>query len=348
MNCILLRKGVDKIFIHNYHPQPKLPLILSNYQESINIASKKPFLSETLHCSSDNRYLNNNLSNKLNFTNLGFQIRPIFNETTRNEEFSFDINCNPYQNNSNKNTKNIGISVNIKDFSPNKKNLNKLSYNNSADTSQSLIFINDIDSELNNKANNINFINYKNNIFLNPNLQTFKTDDSMSNSTNESYLRMKKIIKNKKELKDKIKQLTDKKKIYFMKNKLKNNRNFLIADYLKNKILIKNSKYMPFKNEERCTFLNNKNENKKKQGQPILIKDIRIKSLLNDYDNKKKKLIKLSPFILRENYINNYGKNKRAEIKDYELKMNIKNNYKYHFRLVNLGNIFDLTKTNSK
>ena len=130
-----------------------------------------------------------------------------------------------------------------------------------------------------------------------------------------------------------------------MNNYLKNNKNFLIDDYLNSRLLAKNRNCISFYGEGRDIFSDVKNGNNKKEKQPILIKDITIKSLLNDYEKKKKKMIKLSPFIIKEKYLKNkYDReiNKISCISDYELKMNIKNEKIYHInpiKLINFGNI---------
>ena len=157
------------------------------------------------------------------------------------------------------------------------------------------------------------------------------------------YLKNKTILKKEKDIKEKNKKLNNKKKIMFMRKNLNNDTNFLIDDYLKYNYILKKNKCISNNKESRCKYLIN-NENQKKEGQPILIKDIRIKSLLNDYENKKKTLLKLSPFIIRNNYLKKNNMNTISGINDYELKFNSKKKFKNNIKLGNFGNIFDLSK----
>lgn len=347
LNCILLRKGGDKLFIHKELPKRRLPLISSNYQNNIKLYFNKPFISEIKNYSLENNYLYRNTNN------ISSNTRTLLSESVnKNDDYSQDINNNTMK----QKKKNIAVSVSPEDFSSNEKTLNQLtSSNNGCDNNKTFTtFNNNIKSKYNKGINIIknNYINYKNNIKISPNLQSLKLEDSITNSTNslDSILKKKNILKKDFENKEKLKQLIDKKKLAFIKNVLKSNKNFLIDDYLKNKSIDKNKKYLLHNDENRGKFLNNKNGNMKKYGTPILIKDIKIKSLLNNYENKKIKLVKLSPIIIRNEYLRNkFGKdmNKISGINDYELKMNIQKKFKYHINLRNYGNIFDLSKKNS-
>ena len=366
----MLRKGGDKLFIHKEFPKRRLPLISSNYQKNIKRYFNKPFISEIKNYSLEN----NNLYRYTN--NISSKTRNLLSESVnKNDDYSQDINNNT--NIIKQKKKNVAISVSPEDFSSDEKTLNQLtSSNNGCDNNKTFTtFNNNIKSKYNKGINIIknDYINYKNNIKISQNLQSLKLEDSITNSTNsiDSMLKRKNILKKDFENKEKLKQLIDKKKLAFIKNVLKNNKNFLIDDYLKNKNIDKNKKYLLHNDENRGKFLNNfalfyqlskdknwnsklkrdnKNGNMKKYGTPILIKDIKIKSLLNNYENKKLKLVKLSPIIIRNEYLRNkFGKdmNKISGINDYELKMNFQKKFKYHINLRNYGNIFDLSKKNS-
>jgi len=289
LNCVLLRKGGDKLFIHSYFPKPKLPLISINYQKNINTLNHFPIFSEKNYFSVDNnKNLNiNSNNNKYKKINNTLKISTIHNETPKNEQSSFDLHNNSIESIINKKTKtkNTGTSINSDDFLSYEKTLNNFNNKKSIVNNKTFIYVNN-----NNITLNTNFDNNKNDLSLNHNYQTFRIDDSISDSKKSSIL--KKDIK----IKEKLKKLNNKKKFVFIQNFLKNNRNFLIDDYLKYNFLLKKNKFLSSNKDNkdsRCDFLNNKNENNKKEGQPILIKDIRIKSLLNDYENKKNKLIKL-------------------------------------------------------
>ena len=107
-NCILLRKGGDKLFIHNYFPNPKLPLISINYKIHQNIL-KSPIFLEKNYFSLDNKNYNTKTNTKYNnYHNTidnSFKTRTtLFNDTPKIEESSI-INNNSSQNNYNKKQK---------------------------------------------------------------------------------------------------------------------------------------------------------------------------------------------------------------------------------------------------
>ena len=351
LNCVLLRKGGDKLFIHSYFPKPKLPLISINYQKNINTLNHSPLFSEKNFFSVDNnKNLNiNSNNNKYKKINNTLKISTIHNETPKNEQssFDFDPNNNSIQSIINKKTKtkNTGTSINSDDFLSYEKTLNNFNNKKSIVNNKTFIYVNSNNITLNN-----NFDNNKNDLSLNHNYQNFRIDDSISDSKKSSIeltLNNKKDFKKDLKIKENLKKLNNKKKFVFIQKFLKNNRNFLIDDYLKYNFLLKKNKFLSNNKDNkdsRCNFLTNKNENNKKEGQPILIKDIRIKSLLNDYENKKKTLLKLSPFIIRNNYLNKNNMNTISGIKDYEIKINLNKKSKYNIKLGNIGNIFDLSK----
>lgn len=352
LNCILLRKGGDKLFIHKYIPKQRLPMISSNYQNNIKILVRKPFIKEMQNYSLENNYLLRNTNN------ISFKAKTILSETIKKEDSSLDLN-NCTNNNITIKKKSIGISVSPEDFSSYENTLNRFtSCNNSLEHTKRFTFLNsknNNDKIINLKYNkgikiiNNNDIKYRNNISLDPNSKTFKLEDLNTNSINslDSILRRKNFLKKEIEKQEKQNKIKDKKKFDFIKKVLKHNKNFLIDEYLRNKNILKNKKYLSNIDDKRSKFLNNIDENQKQYGTPILVKDIRIKSLLNNYEKKRIKLVKLSPIIIRNNYLKNkFGKdmNKISGIKDYELKINFKKKNKYHINLGNLGNIFDLTK----
>ena len=335
LNCILLRKGRDRLFIYNYYPKKNFPLIKTEHQNKFNT---KPFISETKNFSLENK---TNTNNRNNTIRINIKNKTSLNESFNNES-SLHINNNTNSNNYNKKTKDIGISVNIEEFLLNNKTLNKKSHNSGIQSINPII-------SFNNKAHimysNFNK-NYQNNFYFNNGIKTFKNDDTNSKKSIESSLKGQKKVKKKEETKEKQKLLKNRRKFDFMKNILNNNTNFLIDDYLKSKFLIKKNKsckYIIYNSEEKNKVLNNQNGYYIKEGHPILIKDIKIKSLLNDYENKKTKSMKLLPFIIKDIYLRNkYGKNLNtiSGIKDYELKINLKKNFKYHIKLGSTGNIF--------
>ena len=345
-NCILLRKGGDKLFIHKYFPKPTLPLISTNYQKNINILFQKPKSKEIPNFSIDKNIFNKTENKKYQNINISTKskTKTVAYESPKNEGISMELND---IDKSIKKTKSIGTLVNFDESSI--KTPNNLNNKNNLDSNKS-IFLNNNDYNYNNNTNNTYNDNCKNNNVLNHKIENFKKGDSLSNSTKsiDSILKRQKISKEK-EIKEKIKKFNNRKKFFFMNNYLKDNKNFLIDDYLKSRLLAKNKKSVSF-HEGRNIFSENKDGNNKGR-QPILIKDIRIKSLLNDFENKKKKLIKLSPFIIKEKYLKNkYGGdiNRISCFNDYELKMNVKNNKIYHITPIKLGNfrnIFDFSKT---
>lgn len=346
LNCILLRKGGDKLFIHKYFPKSTLPLISTNYKKNIKNVFQKPINKEISNFSIDKNIFNKTQNKKYENINISTKskTKTVAYDSPKNEELSME---NSDIDKSIKKTKNIGTLVNFDD--PNNKTPDKLINNNSIHSNKSIIYLNN--NDYNNNTNNINIDNCKdNNNILDSKNENLKNGDSLSNSTKsiDSFIQRQNILKEK-EMKEKMKKFNNRKKFFFMNNYLKDNKNFLIDDYLKSRLLAKNKKSVSFHAEGRNIFSENKDENNKGR-QPILIKDIRIKSLLNDFENKKKKLIKLSPFIIKEKYLKNkYGGDIRkiSCFNDYELKMNIINKKICHItpnKLGNFRNIFNLSK----
>ena len=269
LNYILLKKGGYKLFSHKLIKKPKLPFITSNYQNNINLHTSNPFISEETNFSINNKYftpnpkINHKEGNKTS----------LFNDSKKIEDSSIDIDNNSYQCFSTKKTRNFGTSINFEDFFPNNdKNSSKLNINENDLTLMSF-----------NSNKNNNNLNIFNNIFnhYKKNCQERRlNDDTITNSTKtiETNLNGKKNMKKQKEMKEEIKKLNEKKKFEFMEKVLKDDKNFLIDDYLKNKIATKTNRFFSFNNNSnRNSFLNIKNNNKKKYGHPIMIKDIRIK-----------------------------------------------------------------------
>ncbi len=338
LNYILLKKGGYKLFSHKLIKKSKLPFISTNCQKNINLHTSNPFISEETKFSINNKYFTPNPKITLKEGNKN----SLFDDSKKIEDSSIDIDNNSYQCFQNKKTRNFGTSINFEDFFPNDKNSSKLNINENDLTLMSF-----------NSNKNNNNLNIFNNVFKHykKNGQERRlNDETITNSTKtfETHLKGIKNMKKQKGMKE-VKKLNEKKKFEFMKKVLKDDKNFLIDDYLKNKIAKKTNRFFSFNNiSNRNSFLNIKNDNIKKDGHPIMIKDIRIKSLLNDYENKKRKLLKLKPLILNNNYWNNkYYKdiNKASGINNYELKINLKKNFKSHIKFKNNLNFFDLTNS---
>ncbi len=336
LNYVLLKRGGYKLFSHKLLNRPKLPLISSSYEKKLNILLSKPLINEQTNSQINRKYFKDSHINSNSTNN-----NPLNYDSRKIEESLIEKHPNSIQNNSIK-SRNLGTSITFGDYFPNEKTLTQLSNNNCTTNENNLTLMTNL-----NIFNNIHN-NYKNNIHTQDDQQF--NDDALTNSTVsiDSYLKRKKNIKKQIEIKERILKLNEKKKFDFMKNILKDDKNFLIDDYLKNKIVSKSNRFLSCNNNNnsRYSFLNGQYKNIKKDGHPILIKDIKTKSLLNDYENKKLELLKLKPLILNENYLNNrYGKdmNKISGINDYELKINLKKNVKSHITIGNNVNIFDLT-----
>jgi len=323
LNFILLRKGGDKIFIHKSIKKPDLlPIINSSRnKKSNNFFLCKPFLSELSFIKKKNITRNSNTLEK----DTTLKTKSIISETQKIDDSIYDTLINT---NSNKKTRSLGTSYNFNDFSPNYNNsLNKIRNDKNNEINNSLF------SRNNNLFNN-NFIKYKSNILTFDSLKK-PLDENMDNHVSKSIetLRVEKDIKCK-----------EKKKLNFMKS-LQNDKNFVINDYKFSKKTSTNN--LSFNNINKINYYNNRNyNNNRKTRRTILIKDIAINSLLNEYEKNKVKMTKLTPFIIRNNYMKTkYGLNIKPEINNYELKIDINKNFKFPIKYKNCRSFFDLAKT---
>ena len=331
LNYILLRKGGDQLYSHKYISKPNLPIITTmneNNQNNNNLFLTRTFLRNFSKFDKDN-YMNFNSNDNEKDPNQ--KTKSLLTETQKMDESIIDI-----FNNTNKGNLNIKDNSpepinSFKDFSSNNNSEIKLINNNRNESNKSLKSYNNYNIFTN------DFIKNKNSFYnFSSQTTTFKKDGTFNNLE-----RVIEPFNNKKEFKNEIinsKKLKEKNKIKFMKNILKYDKNFLIDDYLKSRNLAKNKKYMYSKDSNRSSYLITNDYNKEKEGKPIFVKDIRIKSLLNDYENKKSRLDKYSPFIIRDNYLKKkFGNilNSFSGINDYELKINIKNDFKNPFKFGN-------------
>ena len=325
LNYILIRKGGDKLYYHKYISKTKLPFISSNER---NLFLTRPFLSESKN-STRNYILERNSINK---KDNDMKANSLFSKTQKIEDPIIDKIDNSIQNNSNKNTRNLGTSISFKNFLSKDIFLNKLKYKN------------------NNQINK-NLTNYNNN---KTNSYTDGIDENINNfntfSTPHRYFKNEiinnSIKSNEKITKEKIQKLNNKKKYDIMNIIFKDNKNFLIDDYLKSKQSSNNKKILSHNDNHRSSYINYTDYNKKKRGQPILINDITIKSLINNYEKKKNKLIKLTPFIIKDNYLRKKNSKSISGIKDYELKINIKKYFNNSIKFRNFGKMFNLKFSN--
>lgn len=321
LNFILLRKGGDKIFIHKSIKKSDLPPIFSKSrnQNNTNNFIFKPFLSEF-----SNSKKKSNMSNNLD-KDTTIKTKSIISETQKIDESIFDTIVNS---NSNKKTRSFGTSYNSNDFSPNyNKSLNEIKKGKIKETNNKSFF-----SRNNNLFTN-NFIKYKSNI-ITFDSQKKTLDENMDNHVSKSIEtpKIKKDIKFKK-----------KKKFNFMTN-FQNNKNFLINDYNFSKRTTKNS--LSFNNINKMSDKSDSSFISNKKRKTILIKDIAINSLLSEHEKNKVILTKLTPFIIRDNYMKTKnGLNIKPEINNYELKIGINKKIKLPIKLENFRNFFDLTKT---
>jgi hypothetical protein len=249
--------------------------------------------------------------------------KSIISETQKIDDSIFDtlINTNT---NSNKKTRSLGTSHNFNDFSQNyNRSLNEIKNNKNNVINKALFSFN------NNLFNN-NFIKYKSNI-LSFDSQKKPLVENMDNHVSKSIEnpRIEKDIKSK-----------EKKQFNFMKS-LQNNKNFVINDYKSKKTSTNN---ISFNNISKINYYNDRSYNNKKR-RAILIKDIAINSLLSEYEKNKVKLSKLTPYIIRNNYMKTkYGLNIKPEINNYELKIDINKNFKFPIKYKKYRSFFDLGK----
>lgn len=325
LNFILLRKGGDKLFIHKSIKKPDLPPIINSSRNKINrnLFLFKPFLNELN--SSQKMNMSRNSNNFEKDTTL--KTKSIVSETQKIDDSIFDAMINTNTNsNSNKKTRSLGTSYNFNDFSPDyNKSLNEIKNDKNNEINKAYF------SRNNNLFNN-NFIKYKSNILTFDSLKK-QLDENMDNHASKS-------IETPRIEKDKSKE---KKQFIFMKN-LQNNNNFVIHDYKFSKRANQNNLSYNTINKMNYNIDRSYNNNKKRRA--ILIKDIAINSLLSEYEKNKSKLTKLTPFIIRDNYMRTkYGLNLKPEINNYELKMDISKNFKFPIKYKNYRSFFDLAKT---
>ena len=127
---------------------------------------------------------------------------------------------------------------------------------------------------------------------------------------------------------------------------LQNNDNIFINDYLKSKLSKRKNKInLSFNNKNITNYSNSINQNYfKKSRKPILVKDLAINSLINEYENNKIKFNKFSPLIIREKYMKTKNSlNIKPEINKYELKIDINNKSKFPVKCKDLKHLFDFT-----
>ena len=326
LNFILLRKYGDKIFIHKSIKKPDLfPIINSSRnQKSSNLYLYKPFLNELSSINKKNMTRNSNTLEK----DTTLKTKSIISETQKIDDSIFDTLINT---NSNKKTRSLGTSYNFNDFSPNyDKSLNEIKKDKNNEINKTLF------SRNKNLFNN-NFLKYKSNILSFDSLKK-PLDEHMDNHTSKSIEtpRIEKDIKCKKE-----------KQFNFMKS-IQNNKNFVINDYKFSKKTSTNN--LSYNQINKIDYNNNNisyNNNKKRKA--ILFKDIAINSLLSEYERNKAKLTKLTPFIIRNNYMKaKYDLNIKPEINNYELKIDIKKNIKnikFPIKFRNYRSFIDLANT---
>ena len=338
LNLILLRKGGDKMYIHKSKKKQDLPPIIniSKEQNQPNLLLPQPFLSELTNFTNNNKTRNsNNIENDINL-----KTKSLLSETQKIDESVYDTILNE---NSNKKTRSFGTSYNISDFSPNNKQ-------NQEKNGKNIGICKKIFSIKNNDNNNLfnnNYIKYKSNL-KSFDFQEKRFDKNIDNlrlksieslkSTNNSQKFMKKIIE-------------EKKRDNFM-SILQNNENIFINEYIKNKLSKRKNKINLSFNSNNITtnYQHNITPNYyKKEKKPILVKDIAINSLLNDYENNKIKYHKLSPLIIRQKYMKAKNSlNIRPEINKYELKIDINNKNKFPVKIKELKHFFDLSNIKYK
>ncbi len=327
----LLKDGGFKLFSHKLLNSTKLPEISPNYKKKCKLHNIKPYINSFKKIPA--KSLIRNSYKHYNF----------INDTENLENLSIERKHNKIEK-----PKSKAISRNqeedIKDIFLDDKTI-KI---NDVDNKNITLMTFETDKNSNLNAFNNLFNDYKKRISYND-LDLIDDNLTHSSSSIDTILKDKEYIKKKKEIKKHILKVNEKKKIAFMKKVLKNDKNFLIDDYLKNRSIQKNKYCSRFflhsNNNDRASFLNNQLFKQKKDEIPILVKDITIKSLLDRSENKRIKFLKLKPLILNENYLHNkFGKdlNQVSGINKCELKMNLKNKLKFHIKLGNIKNLLNL------
>ena len=331
LNFILLRKGGDKIYIHKSLKKPDLPPIinLTKNQNKSNLFLPQPFLSEITNFTNNNNYKTRNSNNIENDINL--KTKTLLSETQKIDESVFDTIINE---STNKKIRSFGTSYDVNDFSQN-YNKNEVKYDNNFEINKKLFPINNKD---NNSLFNNNYIKYKSNI------KSFDFQEKAIDS-NIDNLHLKSIesLKSKNNSQKFMNKLIKEKNRDNYMSILQSHENIFINDYLKNKLSKRKNKInLSFNSNNITNIKNDINQNYyKKERKPILLKDIAINSLLNEYENNKTKFNILFPLKLREKYMKTKNSlNINPEINKYELKIDINNNSKFPVRCKDLKHLF--------
>ena len=333
LNFILLRKGGDSIYIHKSIKKVDLPPIIniSNNQNDPNLFSPQPFLSELTNFTNNNHKTKN--SNNIE-SDINLKTNSLFSETQKIDESVFDTIINE---SSNKKTRSLGTSYDINDFSPN-YNKNEVKCDKKYAINKKLISIN---NKENNNLFNKNLFKYERN------LKSFDIQEkTFDNNIDNLNLKSIENLKSKNNSQKFMKIIEKEKKRDNFMNVLQRNENIFINDYLKKKLSKRKNKInLSFNNNNITNYKNYINQNYyKKERKPILVKDIAINSLLNEYENNKIKFNKLSPLIIREKYMKAKNSlNIKPEINKYELKIDINNNSKFPVKYKDLKHYLDST-----
>jgi len=330
LNFILLRKGGDKIYIHKSLKKPELPPIinLTKNQNKPNLFLPQPFLSEITNFTNSNHKTrnSNNIENDINL-----KTKSLLSETQKIDESVFDTIINE---STNKKTRSFGTSYDVNDFSPN-YNKNEVKYDNNIEINKKLFPINNKDY---NSLFNNNYIKYKSNI------KSFDFQEkTIDKNIDNLHLKSIESLKSRNNSQKFMKKIIEEKKRDNYLSILQSHENIFINDYLKNKLSKRRNKINLSFNSNNITHIKNdiNQDYYKKERKPILLKDIAINSLLNEYENNKIKFNKLSPLKLREKYMKTKNSlNINPEINKYELKIDINNNSKLPVRCKDLKHFF--------
>ena len=330
LNFILLRKGGDKIYIHKSVKKLDLPPIINinKNQNKPNFFLPQPFLNELTNFTNNNHKTRNTNNNE---NDIYLKTKSLLSETQKIDESVFDTIINE---STNKKTRSFGTSYDINDFSPN-YNKNEVKYDNNVGINKNLFSINNKD---NNSLFNNSLIKYKSKI-KSFDFQEKEFDKNIDNL----HLKTIESLKSKNNSQKFMKKINEEKKRDKYLRNLQSNENIFINDYLKNKLSKRKNKInLSFNSNNITNYKNDINHNYyKKERKPILLKDIVINSLLNEYENNKIKYNKLSPLKLREKYMKTKNSlNIKPEINKYELKIYTNNNSKFPVKCKDLKHLF--------